>query len=83
MQLREGIPSNDTFRRVISQIAPEHFQTCFLGWIRDAVGALGGDFVTIDGKTLCGSQEDGNPKAAIHMVSAWASEKAKNAVSDL
>jgi len=75
LQLRDrGIPSNDTFRRVISRIAPEHFQACFLGWIREAVGALGGDFVAIDGKTLRGSYEDGDPKAAIHMVSAWASE---------
>jgi len=69
-----GIPSNDTFRRVISRIAPEHFQACFLGWTRETVGALGGDFVAIDGKTLRGSYEDGDPKAAIHMVSAWASE---------
>jgi predicted transposase YbfD/YdcC len=62
------------YRRVISRIAPEHFQACFLGWVEEAVGALGGDFVAIDGKTLRGSYEDGDPKAVIHMVSAWASE---------
>ena len=47
-----------------------------LGWVREAVEALQHDHenerevVAIDGKTLRGSYEDGDPKAAIHMVSA-------------
>lgn len=76
-----GIPSDDTFRRVISRIAPEHFQTCFLCWVEETAGALGDDFIAIPGgKTLRGSYEDGDPKAAaIHMVSAWASENSGGA----
>jgi predicted transposase YbfD/YdcC len=72
LKLENGLPSSDTFRRVIASIDPECFAACFLSWIEAAVGQLGGDFVGIDGKTLRGSYEKDDPKAAIHMVSAWA-----------
>jgi len=72
LKLEHGLPSSDTFRRVIASINPECFAACFLSWIEAAVGQLGGDFVGIDGKTLRGSYEKDDPKAAIHMVSAWA-----------
>jgi len=72
LNLEHGLPSSDTFRRVLASIDPECFATCFLSWIEAAVGELGGDFVGIDGKTLRGSYEKDDPKAAIHMVSAWA-----------
>ena len=83
LSLEAGVPSNDTFRRVISRIDPESFGECFLGWVRASADAVssgeeseedsGAELVAIDGKTLRGSYEDGDPKAAVHMVSAWAS----------
>ena len=68
-----GIPSSDTFRRVIASIEPACFARCFLSWIEAAVGKLGGDFIGIDGKALRGSYEKDDPKALVHIVSAWAS----------
>ena len=72
LKLEQGIASEDTFRRVISSIDPTVFAECFLGWVNAVVGKLGQGLVAIDGKTLRGSYEKDDPKAALHMVSAWA-----------
>ena len=72
LKLEHGIPSADTFRRVISSIDPAVFAECFLSWVNAVVGKLGGGVVAIDGKTLRGSYDKDDPKAALHLVSAWA-----------
>lgn len=72
-ELPNGIPSHDTFNRLFSFIKPEEFQRCFSGWIQAAVKATRGQVVAIDGKTLRRSYDKKSNKAAIHMVSAWAS----------
>lgn len=73
LELPNGIPSHDTFNRLFSFIKPEEFQRCFSGWIQAAVKATKGQVVAIDGKTLRRSYDKKSNKAAIHMVSAWAS----------
>ena len=73
LELPNGIPSHDTFNRLFSFIRPEEFQRCFSGWIQAAVKATRGQVVAIDGKTLRRSYDKKSNKAAIHMVSAWAS----------
>ena len=66
--------SRDTFNRVFSRIDPEQFMTCFLTWIKALRPILGQEIVAIDGKTLRRSHDNSDNKAAIHMVSAWATE---------
>jgi hypothetical protein len=34
LELPSGIPSDDTFRRVMSALDPVAFQSCFLSWVR-------------------------------------------------
>ena len=34
LELPNGIPSDDTFRRVFARISPRQFQQCFLEWVR-------------------------------------------------
>lgn len=68
--LPEGIPSPDTFRRVISAIEPGIFLDAFLAWTT-ALSDLPSQFVAIDGKTLKGSSIDGKP---LHIVTAWCEE---------
>ena len=34
LELPNGIPSHDTFRRVLMLVDPEAFERCFLGWVR-------------------------------------------------
>lgn len=73
LTLRNGIPSHDTFGRIFAALDPEQFQHCFLDWVEAVFSLSQGEVVAIDGKTLRRSHDRMNGKAAIHMVSAWAS----------
>jgi predicted transposase YbfD/YdcC len=74
LDLSEGIPSPDTFRRVFERINPNVFERCFRCWVESIVEAQGARVIPIDGKTLKGSYDRGQGKSAIHLVSAWACE---------
>jgi|SRR6185369_5747792 len=74
LELPNGIPSDDTFRRVIGRIDPGQFQYCFLEWARSVYQLTQGQVVAIDGKQSRRSHDRAAGKTAIHMVSAWASE---------
>jgi predicted transposase YbfD/YdcC len=72
LELPNGIPSHDTFARVFANLDPEELQQCFLKWIQSINKITFGEIVAIDGKTLRRSYDKSSEKAAIHMVSAWA-----------
>ena len=72
LELPNGIPSHDTFARVFANLEPEELQRCFLKWIQSISQVTFGEIVAIDGKTLRHSYDKSSEKAAIHMVSAWA-----------
>jgi predicted transposase YbfD/YdcC len=72
LELAHGIPSHDTFGRVFAVLSPESLQTCFLRWMQAVAQVTAGQVVAIDGKTLRRSYDRRSAKAAIHMVSAWA-----------
>ena len=73
LDLTNDIPSEDTFGRVLARLDPGAFGKCLLSWTQ-AVQELTEDrIVSIDGKTLRGSADSERGRAAIHMVSAWAS----------
>ncbi len=74
LELPEGIPSHDTFNRVLRLLDPVQFQACFLRWMQAVAEVTAGEIVAIDGKALRRSFAKGTGKRAIHMVSAWASE---------
>ena len=74
LELPEGIPSHDTFNRVLRLLDPVEFQQCFLRWRQAVVAVTDGEVVAIDGKGLRRSFAKGTGKRAIPMVSAWASE---------
>jgi predicted transposase YbfD/YdcC len=74
LDLPNGIPSHDTFGRVFAAIDPEAFAKCFVAWIQDVAELTEGEVVAIDGKTIRRSFERASGRAAIHMVSAWATK---------
>lgn len=74
LELPNGIPSDDTFRRVFGRIDPRQFQHCFLEWVRAVAELTHGQVVAIDGKQSRRSYDRAAGKTAINMVSAWASE---------
>lgn len=72
IKLLNGIPSHDTFNRVLSSLSPKAFRQAFISWTKEVVELSNKEIVAIDGKTLRRSyKDDENPP--IHMVSAWAS----------
>jgi len=70
--LENGIPSKNTFNRVVSSLNHEQFKNCFNNWIKGVQRELG-DVIAIDGKVLRGSFNKATDKSAIHMVSAFSS----------
>ncbi len=75
LELENGIPSHDTFRRVFILLDTDELKVSFLEWIRSAVSLSQGSLVNIDGKNLRGSKSSVNGKKALNVVSAWASEQ--------
>jgi len=74
LPLEGGIPSHDTFGRVFARLNPDAFRACFRSWIQAVFTQTRGQVVALDGKTLRRSHDNARGKAAIHMVSAWATE---------
>src|SRR4051812_19119879 len=76
LELPGGIPSHDTFRRVLMLIDPERFERCFLGWVRSVFqpDTTAPRQIAIDGKTVRGSFDRRNGRSPLHLVSAFAVE---------
>ena len=69
--LPNGIPSEDTFYRVISRLSPKPFEKAFLNWISAIRKLLPENIIPIDGKTIRGSHRRNSKLKALHIVSAW------------
>ncbi len=74
LALPKGIPSHDTFRRVLGLLDRRHFAACLFQWTQAIHEATGGKLISIDGKTLRRSFSKRSGKAALHLVTAWSSE---------
>jgi predicted transposase YbfD/YdcC len=74
LDLTNGIPSEDTIGRVLARLKPVEFERCLLSWIQAVHEVTAHRLIPIDGKTLRGSYDRRDSRAAIHMVSAWAAE---------
>lgn len=72
--LKHGIPSHDTFGRVFALIDTQRFSECFSRWVADLSDLSDGEIIAIDGKCLRRSLDSASDKAAIYMVSAWATQ---------
>jgi len=75
LTLRHGIPSHDTFGRVFAALDPETIQAAFLAWVETVADLLPGEVIAVDGKTLRRTFDTVSAKAAIHLVSAWATQQ--------
>jgi predicted transposase YbfD/YdcC len=72
--LAHGIPSHDTFSRVLQLLDPRKFHDCFVTWVQALHERTRGQVVPIDGKTLRRSFDSASGRPALHLVSAWAAE---------
>jgi len=72
---KHGLPSNDTFARVIGRLDPGAMEQCFMQWMRAVVAQSAGCLRPVDGKSLRRSFERGWDKSGMaHMVSMFATE---------
>ena len=70
LELPNGIPDSDTFRRVFERFNPSELSSCLINWVSVERAKRG--VVAIDGKTICGS---GNVQhKACHVISAFVAE---------
>src|SRR5205823_6635599 len=80
LDLPNGVPRKDVFRRVLMALKPATFQACFAHWLQslrtEAASETGVEqpVLAVDGKTLRRSHDRHNGLGALHSVSVWASE---------
>lgn len=72
LELENGTPTDDTFQRIFAIIKPKEFEKCFVNWVKSIIKVPDKEIVSLDGKTLRGSQDKEDNLDVIHMVSAWA-----------
>src|SRR5215211_2472667 len=75
LDLPNGIPSHDTFRRVFMLIDPDAFEGCFTRWAQSLTRKVEREVVAIDGKTVRRSGSRRHDHGPLHLVSAWASDQ--------
>lgn len=69
-----GIPCPDWLRTLMNRIDPSLFSACFVSWAREWRPDAP-QFIAIDGKTLRRSHDRAAGKAALHLVSAFATNE--------
>ena len=74
LELPNGIPSHDTFRRVLGLLDRQQFSVCLFRWTQAIHEATGGKLIALDGKALRRSFAKKSGKAMLHLVTAWSSE---------
>ena len=74
LELKNGIPADDTFRRLFARLDPEQFGRCFLSFSQSLHTYTQGEVIALDGKAVRHSFDVATGQAAIHLVSAWATE---------
>lgn len=74
LPFKNGVPTDDTFRRFYRSLDPEEFKHCFLAWVK-ALQKHNPQLVSIDGKTSRRSHDRASGASAMHVVSAWCHEQ--------
>ena len=69
-----GIPTDDTFRRLLARLDPEQFGRCFLNFAHSLHTYTKGEVIALDGKAVRHSFDAATGQTALHLVSAWATE---------
>lgn len=72
-ELPNGIPSHDTFNRVLAALDRKTFAECFGKWMAELSTAAGLKAIAIDGKAVRAAEGD-TFSGCLHLVSAWATE---------
>jgi predicted transposase YbfD/YdcC len=74
LRLPHGIPSHDTFSRVLAALDPRRFHDAFVHWVQALHEGTAGQVVSLDGKTLRRSFDKAKSLGPLHVVSAWVAD---------
>lgn len=73
IEVGDSMPSHDTLSDFFKRLKPELFTSVFIEWTKHLCQLTEGEVIAIDGKTMRRSHQRFKGKAAIHLISAWAS----------
>ena len=71
LELPNGIPSDDTFRRVFEKLDPKVLEEKLSQWLQQIMGSVCQEIIPIDGKSLRGSYDREKGLKNLHLVTAW------------
>lgn len=79
LELPGGVPSNDTYRRLMTRMFPQRLEEAYRQWVLPYVGGCIGKHIAIDGKTICTASNyrlsnEETPEGKLHIISAWVRE---------
>ena len=75
LKLPGGIPSHDTFRRVLSIVDPSEMEKYFFKWVESILGDRKLERISLDGKSMGGSPQGGIAgRKALHLVNVYSHE---------
>jgi predicted transposase YbfD/YdcC len=69
-----GVPCEDWLRDLMNRIDPNLFRGCFEAWVAERWPQAAG-LVALDGKTSRGSRDEAGEQKALHLVSAFATDR--------
>lgn len=69
-----GVPCEDWLRDLMNRIDPALFRACFEAWVAERWPRAPG-LVALDGKTSRGSRDEAGERKALHLVSAFATDR--------
>ena len=72
--LENGIPSADTYERLLAEIAPSELERVYREWVTPYVGGCLKKQINLDGNTIRGASKIRGEDAKLHIVSAWVRE---------
>jgi len=70
LELKNGIPSHDTFARVFSILDAKEFEKCFINWCESISGKIA-KRLSFDGKSLRGTSRAFQGDRAVHLVNVY------------
>lgn len=79
LELPGGVPSNDTYRRLMTRMLPQRLEEAYRQWVLPYVGGCIEKHIAIDGKTICTASNyrlsnEETPEGKLHIISAWVRE---------
>lgn len=76
LELPNGIPSHDTFNRVLKFLDKDAFADSLYRWSKEILSTLNEEYtqINVDGKVLRATAKSGHKKSGLCLLSAWVSD---------